>query len=82
MVYQSHWLKLTIFIFWIIFYIKYQNFFSNIYIISGYRGRFIKNKYHNKTINLTQLKLFRKKNLKEQVEHYLKLKNSSKMIFS
>ena len=39
-------------------------FFSNIYIISGYRGRFIKNKYHNKTINLTPIKVIQEKKLK------------------
>jgi len=38
--------------------------FSNIYIISGYRGSFIKNKYHNKTINLTTIKVIKEKKLK------------------
>jgi NDP-sugar pyrophosphorylase family protein len=39
-------------------------FFANIYIISGYRGSFIKTKYHNKTINLTPIKVIKEKKLK------------------
>ena len=39
-------------------------FFANIYIISGYRGSFIKTKYHNQTINLTPIKVIKEKKLK------------------
>ena len=55
--------------------------FSKIFIIAGYQGKFIKELYHNKTINLTKINVIIEKNLKGTGGSLYEVKNKIKNNF-